>query len=247
MAILLLESIHPSALAILEERRDVHRAADRREALSAVAADDVEAIVTGGKQRIDAELMDAAGPAMRVVARCGAGLDTIDLDEARRRDLRVVYAPGVNANATAEHALALMLAAGRQVVDLDRAVREGRWAERDGYQGVELQGARLAVIGLDATGTRLAELGAALGMEASYWSASSRDARFEYGALDAVLAQADVVSLDVALADATRGMIGVERLRLMKPTAILVNTARGALVDEDAVAAAPSPGPAEER
>lgn len=239
MTFLLLEPLHPDATLELEAAANVRLAAGPAEALAIAAAEQVEAIVTRARALVGAELMDACGASLRAVARAGSGLDSIDVDAARARDLAVVSAPGVNARATAEHALALALASTRRVIELDRAVRAGEWASaRERRPTVELCGRTLGVVGLGAAGRALAELGTALGMRVLYWSRASRDDRFVYRPLDELLGCADVVSLHVALNDGTRRLIGAPELATMKPTAHLVNVARGGVVDEDAVAAA---------
>jgi len=131
-----------------------------------------------------------------------------------------------------------MLMAGRKAALLDANVKAGHWRIRDGYEGVELNGKMLGVVGLGNIGARVAQLGQAFGMRVIYWSRSARDERFTYRDLDDLLREADVISLHVALSDATRGMLGARELALMKPTAILVNTARGGLIEQATLAVA---------
>lgn len=169
------------------------------------------------------------------VSRAGAGLDTVDLDAARELGIAVIFAPGLNAQTTAEHAIMLMLMAARRAAYLDAQVKAGNWHVRNDYAGIELNGKTLGVVGLGNIGARVAWIGQALGMQVIYWSRQKRDARFAYRALDNLLREADVISLHIALSEETRGLIGARELALMKPGAILVNTARGALIDQHAL------------
>lgn len=242
MTILLLEPLHPAAEAMLAERGPVVHAQSDAHALEIARAGGVTGILTRGKGRITAELMRACGPSLKAVSRAGAGLDTVDVAAAGDLGIAVIFAPGMNAQTTAEHALMLMMMAGRMAAVLNANVKAGNWAVRDGYEGVELGGKTLGVVGLGNIGSRVAQLGQAFGMRVIYWSRHARDPRFTYRDLDALLAEADVVSLHLALSDDTRGLIDARRLALLRPSAMLVNTARGALIDQPALARALTTG-----
>jgi D-3-phosphoglycerate dehydrogenase len=181
--------------------------------------------------------MAACAPTLKAVCRAGAGLDTVDVAAAKALGVTVLYAPGKNAATTAEHTLMLMLAAARRLAVLNAHVKAGNWGIRATHEGIELNGKTLGIIGMGNIGNRVGLLAQAFGMRVIYWSRSSRDERFQSRELDALLHEADVVSLHIALSDQTRGMLGIRELSLMKPTAILVNTARGALIDASALEA----------
>ena len=235
--IVLLESVHPDARAILAAHEAVVDAPTPTD-LPDVEPDSIRAIVTRGLGRVDARMMDAA-PNLRVVARCGAGLDNIDLAAAAARDITVVYAPDVTAVAVAEHATLLMLALARQVVRLSDLVTSGDWQERDGYEGVELAGRRLGVVGLGAIGTRVARIGVALGMDVVGWNRSDRHVEGVTAcSFDELLATSDVVQLCVALTPETTGLVDAAAFARMRSGALLVNTARGGLVDRVGLAEA---------
>ncbi len=190
--------------------------------------------------RVDAGLL-AACPHLRVVSSCSVGVDHIDLDAARAHSIPVGYTPGVLVDTTAELALALMLAAARRVVEADRFVRDGRWTtwEPDLLLGRDLAGATLGVVGLGAIGRAVARRAQALGMRVLGWSRSDRAVEgVERVALEALLERSDFVTIHVALAEETRGLIDAAALARMRPGAILVNTARGGIVNETALAAA---------
>ena len=239
--IVLLESVHPDALAMLEDVDEVRLMADPLVIDESVPRRDVLAMLTRGRGRITAATFDEF-PSLVVVGRCGAGLDNIDVAAARDRGIAVVNAPGATTAAVAEHAVLLMLGIARRLSVLDAAVKAGHWSVRDGYTGAELRGKRLGVVGLGAIGRRVAALGQAFEMEVGYWSPTSTDDRFRFLELDELLATADVVQLCVALAPDTRGLIDARRLALLKPTALLVNTSRGAILDHGALVEAITAG-----
>jgi len=234
--ILLLETLHADAEALLAQHDTVVLAETSDAALAQARAGGVAGILTRGKARISRELMQACGPSLRAVSRAGAGLDTVDVSAAKALGIAVIYAPGRNAQTVAEHAIMLMMMAGRKAAELNSAVKAGNWASRDGYLGTELGGKTLGIIGLGNIGTRVAVIAQALGMRVLYWSRQTRDARFEFRERDALLGVSDVVSLHLPLSDATKGLIGERELALMKPSAMLINTARGALIDQVALA-----------
>jgi phosphoglycerate dehydrogenase-like enzyme len=226
-----LEPLHPEAEALLGAVADLRRGLEAP--LQGAAA-----VVTRGLGRVSAEAVREAGPALRCIARVGVGTDNIDLEAATAAGIPVLYAPEAFTAATAEHALALLLAVARGIPHMDRRVRNADWQARSGPLGLDLPGRRLGVVGLGRIGRRFAELGQALGMDVVAWSRSSRDARFPHLELDALLQDSDVVSLHLPLAPETAGFLGPDRIRRMRPGAILINVSRGALVDEEALAQA---------
>jgi phosphoglycerate dehydrogenase-like enzyme len=235
--IVLLESIHADAQAMLEGVDEVRFMADPLVIDDSVPRDRVRMILTRGRGRITAATLDEF-PDLAVVGRCGAGLDNIDVAAARERGIAVVNAPGATTAAVAEHAVLLMLGLARRIAALDAAVKDGRWSIRDGYLGAELRGKRLGVVGLGSIGRRVAGLGQAFDMDVAYWSPSSRDDELVRMELDELLGATDIVQLCVALTPETRGLLETRRLALMQQTALVVNTARGALVDHEALIAA---------
>ena len=239
--IVLLESIHADAMTLLQPVDEVRMMADPLVIDESVPRGGVRAILTRGRGRITAATLDEF-PNLVVVGRCGAGLDNIDVAAARERGIAVVNAPGATSAAVAEHAVLLMLGLARRIAGLDAAVKDGNWSVRDGYLGAELRGKRLGIVGLGSIGRRVATLGRAFDMDVAYWSPSSRDDALVRLELDALLASADIVQLCVALTRETQGLLDSRRLALMQPTALVVNTARGALVDHGALSAAISEG-----
>jgi D-3-phosphoglycerate dehydrogenase len=190
-----------------------------------------------GVDPVTAAVLDA-GP-LRVVVRFGSGTDNVDLEAARRRGVRVAATPGANARSVAELAIGLLLALARHLVVHDREVRSGGWSR---HIGIELAGRRLGVVGYGAVGRQVAGLAGALGMEVVATDPMVREADVPLVDLATLLASSDAVTLHAPLADATRGMIGAAELDRMRPQALLINTSRGGLVDERALAEALATG-----
>ena len=209
-----------------------------------------EAMICQLTEPITAQVLDAA-PTLRLVSQVAVGLDNVDLGACRERGIAVAHTPSVLTDATADLAMALMLAAARRLPEAERYVRGGRWTvwSLDLLTGLELRGAVLGIVGLGRIGQAVARRARAFGMRIVY-SGRRRAAReieeeldATWCALDDLLAQSDVVSLHAPLTDATRGLFDAGRLQRFKPGAILVNTARGGLIDEPALAAALDAGP----
>ena len=205
----------------------------------------VAAIVADPTVPVGEALLEAAGEGLRVIANYAVGYDNIDLEACRTRDIAVTNTPGVLTNATAELALALTLAAARRITEAETELRDGRWRGWDPGDrlGLELSGATIGVVGMGRIGRRYAELVAPMAGAILYVSRSGKpDAEIELGAtkvpMDELLARSDVVSLHVPASPETSGLIASAELRAMNPHAILINTARGSLVDTEALASA---------
>lgn len=192
--------------------------------------------------RIDAELLDAAGAGLQVVANVAVGHDNIDLPAARERGVVVTNTPGVLTDATADLAMALILAVTRRLGEGERLVRsESGWEWGiDFMLGRGIQGQTLGIVGLGAIGSAVARRALGFGMSIAYASRNPAPGEADLGVrrmeLDELLATTDVVSLHVPLTNETRHLIDARRLGLMRPAAYLVNTARGPVVDEAALA-----------
>jgi lactate dehydrogenase-like 2-hydroxyacid dehydrogenase len=216
---------------------DTPFARDRLEA----AFDQADGIVTTITEKVDHALLTRPDRKVAIVANFGVGVNNIDLDAAREAGVIVTNTPDVLTDATADLAIGLMLAATRRFRETERALREGRW---DGFRttqwlGMGLQDKVLGIIGMGRIGqaaARRAHFG--FGMKVIYFNRSPKTLDFPAEArpsIEAVLAEADVVSLHCPGGEANRGLLSAERIGLMKPTAYLVNTARGDVVDEPAL------------
>jgi glyoxylate reductase len=191
------------------------------------------ALVTDPSVRVDAGLLDVARSSLRVVANFAVGYDNIDLEAVRERGVRATNTPDVLTGATAELAVALMLAAARRIAEADASIRSGEWRSEEKLLGRELTGATVGLVGFGRIGRRVAELLRCFEVRLLY--ASRREAPEQLGAesreLDELLVSSDFVSLHVPLTPETRQLIDGRALALMKRGAILVNTSRGAVVD----------------
>lgn len=228
--------IHPDGMEVLETQAQVVVSEESFEGVIKYA-ERVEAILVRSRPALDESLM-AACPRLKCVARHGVGVDNVDLAAATRLGLPVLYAPGQNSDSVAEHTLMLMLAVAKGLRSLDARVRRGEWSSLRGLGILELRGMVLGVIGVGNIGRRVARLATTFGMEVlgydPYLSAEELERR---GAkkvdLPALLRQSDMVTLHCPLTPETRGIINQKTLSKMKTGAILINTARGPVVDPE--------------
>jgi glyoxylate reductase len=245
--------IPDSAVAMLREVGEVRidareEAIPRADLLELVAGAD--AILTLLHDRVDEALLAAAGPGLRCVANVAVGYDNVDLAAAAQRGVVVTNTPGVLDDATADLTLALLLAATRRVNEGDRLIRSGKeWIWGMGFMlGRGLRGKLLGIVGLGGIGARVAERARAFGMRVAYHSRHEAPAEVvealeaERMPLEQLLAESDVVSLHCPLTPETHHLIGAAELAAMKPSAVLINAARGPVVDERALAEALAAG-----
>ncbi|MBS1895573.1 MAG: D-glycerate dehydrogenase [Actinobacteria bacterium] len=231
----------PEMLAEAGEVREVPGAGrpEREELLRLVEGADIA--LTMLYVRVDEEFLEAAGEGLRAVCNAAVGFDNVDLAACARRGIVVTNTPGVLDDATADLTFALILAARRRLGEAERLVRAGEpWEWGMGFMvGHDLRGGRLGIVGLGGIGARVAARGRAFGMEIAYYGRRESRHADDLDAtrldLDELLATSDVVSLHTPLTPETRHLVGARELALMKPTATLVNTARGAVVDEAAL------------
>jgi glyoxylate reductase len=239
-------TIADTSLRRLQEQCDTDvwsedRPPPRDELLRRVAGCD--GILTLLTDRVDEELLDAAGPRLRVVSNLAVGYDNVDVPACARRGIAVGNTPGVLTETTADLAWALILAARRRVAEGDRYVRAGKWRTwgPNLLLGSDVHGATLGIVGFGRIGQAVARRAVGFGMNVLYTSRTRLPKAVETGHrarfvdLDELLARSDIVSLHCALSPETRGLIGRRALELMKSTATLVNTARGPVVDQAAL------------
>ena len=203
------------------------------------------AILPTLSERIDEELLDVAGESLRVVSNFAVGYDNIDVPACSRRGVRVTNTPGVLTDATADLTWALILAAARRVIEGDRLIRDGKWHGWVPGQllGLELRGATLGIVGAGRIGTAVGLRAAGFGMHVIYCdSRRNEDLERRVGAecveLEQLLSEADVVTLHVPMQPENLHLIAAAQLAAMKSSAVLINTSRGPIVDEAALAVA---------
>ncbi len=231
--------LHDAGMKVLDGKADVviTNTGKPQEMLPALLDADGLIIRIGS---IDRATMLAAKN-LKVIGRPGVGVDDVDVKTATELGIPVVVAPGANTLSVAEHALALIFAAAKDLLNCDRRTRAGDFGVRNSYRAFELAGKTLGLIGCGNIGRELARLASAVGMEVVVYDPFVKAESIEQlgyvyePAMDRVLGCADAVSLHVPLTDKTRNLIGERELKLMKPTAILINCARGGTVDEQAL------------
>ena len=191
--------------------------------------------------RVD-EAIIAASPRLKVIAKHGVGVDNIDLQAAAARDIPVIRAMGSNSRAVAEHTIALALTLLKDIPRLDAAVKAGTWP-KPSFIGRDIIGTVIGLVGFGSIGQHVARMAQGLGMTVLLHDPHARAAITQFGGdcerdLDSLIAEADIVSLHCPLTNATRDLLDARRFGLMKPNSLVVNTARGALINEAALAAA---------
>ncbi len=238
--ILLYEDMHPRAMQELHQLAEVRMASSLHEGDLLQSVADVQGIIIRANGVVSRKIMEAA-PKLKVVARHGTGVEAIDLQAAREFGITVVNTPEDNVESVAEQCLAFMLVLGKRVREADRAIRAGDWGARYRLIGAELYGKTLCMIGFGRIGQRVAEMAhAAFAMQivyndvVSYPEAEDRLNARALG-LNESLKVADFVSVHVPLLPATRGMINAEVFHAMKPSAYLINSSRGPVVDQEAL------------
>ncbi|WP_338617533.1 NAD(P)-dependent oxidoreductase [Achromobacter sp. E1] len=246
MRVLISEFMDAPAVDALRQRFDVRYAPELVEQRAALleAAADADALIVRNRSQVNAELL-AAAPRLVAVGRLGVGLDNIDLAGCEARGIKVIPATGANARAVAEYVIGTMLSLLRGAYASTADVAAGAWPRTALSQGLESHGRTLGVVGFGGVGRLAAQLARGLGMrivgsDAALPAAHPawQEAGAEPLALDELLGQADVVTLHVPLTPETRHLLDAARIARMRPGAILINTSRGGIVDEAALAAA---------
>jgi D-3-phosphoglycerate dehydrogenase / 2-oxoglutarate reductase len=241
MKILIASKIDPASIEKLKENHEVICAFGAKEEELKSLIKDRDILVFRSGVKITAEVM-AAAPELKLLVRAGSGVDNLDMAYVNQRGLRLVRIPGPGAKAVAEMTFALMLALARNLLEADHLTRQGRWAKNDLY-GFLLTGKTLGIVGAGNIGSVVAHLGAAWGMKVLACvehPTSERAKKFEQAGIhltncEELLYQSDFVSVHVPLKESNRNLINEKTLAYMKPTAFLVNIARGGIVDEAAL------------
>lgn len=243
--VLIADKLAESTVAALGDQVEVRwvDGPDREKLLAAVP--EADALLVRSATTVDAEVL-AVAPKLKIVARAGVGLDNVDVDAATARGVLVVNAPTSNIHSAAEHALALLLSAARQIPAADATLREHTW-KRSSFSGTEIYGKTVGVVGLGRIGQLVAQRLAAFGAHILAYDPYVSQARaaqlgIELLPLDELLGRADFISVHLPKTKETAGLIGKENLAKTKPGVIIVNAARGGLIDEQALADAITSG-----
>lgn len=238
----LTEPIHPDGVALLERAATVRYAAAHDEAGLAAALASADGLILRVKGRVTESLLSRT-PRLKVIARHGVGVDNVDVVAATRRRIPVCVTLGANTDAVAEHTFLLMLAVGKRLLAVNAGVRQGVWEALRGELYTGLTGQTLGIVGMGRVGVRVAELAAAFGMHRLAYDPALcpeeiRRRGAEPVAFPDLLRAADIVTLHAPLTAETRHLMNREAFALMKPGAILVNTSRGGVIDDHALAEA---------
>lgn len=226
--ILLLEPLADLAYQELQKQAEVIKP----EELNNIHKEKIQGIITRGKGRVDHKLMDTL-PSLKVVVRCGVGLDNIDQEAAKAKGIAVKNTPGLNAQTVAEHTVMLMLMALRRGWNAVESVKSGDKDYRKAYEAKELGHCRLGLLGMGNIGLRVARLAELFGAKIQYYQRRKLELDYEYLMMEELFTSSDVISLHLPLNDSTRGLIDEKYLSLMPKGAMVVNTARGTIINED--------------
>jgi len=237
MHVLLLETIEDESFELLKNEKDIQLHLAWEGMPAADILEGIDAVITRGIGQVNRALYDAC-PNMKVAARCGVGLDNVDVAEASKRGIKVINAPGSNASTVAEHTISLMLTIQRNLFEALSAVKNGQWASRSSFKSDELNGKTLGILGLGNIGLKVANIAAAFGMKVIYWSPSNKEVPYLLVDKETLFCSADIISLHLPLNEETKDIVDEEVFNKMKQGAILINTARGALVNRDALLSA---------
>jgi D-3-phosphoglycerate dehydrogenase / 2-oxoglutarate reductase len=232
--VLLLETIADEALTLLKQAENIQifTAYVDIPLAKILSENTIHAVITRGKGQVNKALMEAC-PQLQVAARCGVGLDNVDVKEATLRKIKVVNAPGANASTIAEHTLSLMLMLQRNLYQSINEVKTGNWEARSRFQGDELNGKTLGILGMGNIGKKVAKLADAFGMKVLYWSRTKAKNKYKFASFETLIKKSDIISIHLPYLPETHHLIDEKAFSLMKPHTLLINTARGTIIDQD--------------
>lgn len=232
--VLLLENLTPDTEQFLGNHAQVFMASSPTTGGIIAAAHPVHAIITRGLGAVNADLIRQC-EGLQVIARAGVGLDNVDVLAASNLGIKVINAPGSNADTVAEHTLSLMLALQRHLYPCLVAVKQHQWDYRKRYKGDEIRGKILGILGMGNIGQRVARLAVAFGMEVWYASEKPADVPYELVSFKKLLAQADIISLHLPLTPQTKNLLNRASISQLQPHTLIVNTSRGEVIDQQAL------------
>jgi len=238
MKVLVADPVGEEGIDILRSYAEVDVRTDLKpeELISIIG--DYEALVVRSQTRVTSKVIEA-GKKLQVIARAGVGVDNIDVDEATRRGVVVVNAPTSNTTSATEHTIALILALARHIPQANAVLKSGVWRRND-FMGTEVRGKTLGIIGLGNVGSEVARRARGLEMKVIAYDPfisveHARNLQVELVPLEQLFKESDFITLHVPLTKATKGLVGAKELALVKPTVRIINTARGGLIDEEAL------------
>jgi D-3-phosphoglycerate dehydrogenase / 2-oxoglutarate reductase len=234
MRVLLLETIAPEALDLLLKAEIEVCENYETEINPAFDLTKIDGIITRGIGKVTQSLIEKCTN-LKTIARCGIGLNNIDVVFASTKNIRVLNAPGSNAQTVAEHTLALMLTSVRNLHNSINATKTDNWPYRNTYKGDELSGKKIGILGLGNIGLRVAKLAEAFGMEVSYWSKTKKESTFRYQDFESIISTSDVLSIHLELNAETQNLLSENAQKTLKNGVTIINTARAELIDNKAL------------
>jgi D-3-phosphoglycerate dehydrogenase len=235
--VLLSKAIQPAAMDLLAGKVEPVILSDNSVETAKRLAADVEGIILRTNIKVTREIMDAA-PHLKIISRTGVGVDNVDVPAATEKGILVCYTPGVNANSVSEQTITLILGVAKQLRLMDKGVREGNWKIRNSSISMDVDGKTLGLVGVGQIGSLVGQKGRlAFNMKVIAYDPNVKQAEGVElcSSLDEVFSQADMVSIHVPYMKETHHLVNARLLNLMKPDAFLINTSRGAVVDEKAL------------
>jgi D-3-phosphoglycerate dehydrogenase len=231
------EAVNETGLRILEGKCTILQAPDTSKETALAMVGDADAVLLRATLKFDSELIDAAKK-LKIISRTGVGVDNVDLIAAGRRGILVCNTPGTNDESVAEHTLSLVLAMAKQLFYMDAAVRGQNWKARFSPMQMEVKGKKIGLIGYGRTGKAVARLCKPFGMDIliNDPEIENPDTWVRQAGIEEIFSSCDFVSLHCPSNDQTRYMVNKDLLQLMKPSSYLINTSRGDLIDEEALA-----------
>lgn len=237
MKILVTDPIHKAGIELLKEFAEVEIATDLNHESLIEKVPDYDVMIVRSATKVEKDVLDSAEK-LKLIVRAGVGLDNIDLDYAKKLGIRIENTPGASSNAVSELTIGLIVSWARKIPRADKSMKKGEWIKNQ-LLGTELKDKTLGIIGTGRIGVRVAEKAGAFGMKLYGHDPINSDWFMEFGGeyveLETLLKESDYVSLHVPLTSETKKMIGKEEFELMKETAVLINTSRGLVVDEEAL------------
>jgi lactate dehydrogenase-like 2-hydroxyacid dehydrogenase len=233
-SILLLESVSNEAHQILEKDCNLLISPTPNQGLEIAEQHEINGIITRGKGQVNEQLIDACR-GLQAIGRCGVGLDNVNIDAATKLGVKVINAPGSNADTVAEHTLGLILSLQRNLYRSIKEVKAGNWNFRTQYSGDEIRGKTLGVIGMGDIGSKVARLASAFGMDIIYWNRSDINSPYTSTSLREVLNTSDIITIHLSLNDETRGLLNANSFSNNTKKPILINTSRGGIIDDDEI------------
>lgn len=238
--VLLYEDIHEEGKAILKDKTDLFFTKNLEESYLIQQAKEIDGIIVRANGKVTRKMMEAA-PKLKVIGRHGVGVENIDLEAATERGIWVVNTPDANDISVAEHFFGVALMLSKMLKKGDLALREGRWEARYQYIGKELHGKTLGILGFGRIGKAVGRIGHnGFNMRVLYYDTVKyegieKEIKAEQVGLEETLSQSDFISINLPMVPATKGLIGEKNFNLMKPTAYIINLARGPIWDEKAL------------